>query len=482
MGRPEAAGGGSGGAWAEEGKALASAESKTMARTGISFIGEATEAGCKYLASIRHRPACLRKHTRPRPHKLPRKVYNRPVHCLFFHLRNRRTSMNRRIRLSIAALSTAALLVPLLSSCKKEAPVAQAPKPTATPPKVSQADIEKFGPNEAGAVMVVMYHRILAKERESDLNRRPESLRSDLETLRSKGYFPVSALDLVENTMAVPAGKTPVVLTFDDALPSQFKTVTGADGKTHIDPDCAVGIMESFHKKYTDWPEKATFFVLPGGGRNAEPFGQADSVARKFKYLSDHGYEIANHTTTHGNMRRMDAAKIQQELASAVKSIKQVAPQADMRTFALPYGKLPRDQAARKYLQAGSSGGQSYSNKAVFLAAWRPVLSPVTREDKKFTQAGALAAFNPYALERVTPDARNAKTAGTLEYWIGWFDKNKSARYISDGVDEVVSAPASMQSAIDTERVAAQDKRLQLYGGADEEKGGKGGGGDLSVQ
>lgn len=392
--------------------------------------------------------------------------------------------MNRRI-ISAPALAAAALLVPLLASCNKKTEVAQAPKPTPTPPKVSAADIEKFQPNEAGAVMVVMYHRILAKERESDLNRRPESFRSDLETLRSKGYFPVNALDLVENTMDVPAGKTPVVLTFDDALPSQFKTVTGADGKAHIDPDCAVGILESFHKKYADWPEKATFFVLPGGGRNAEPFGQADSVARKFKYLTGHGYEIANHTTTHSNMRRMDGAAVQKELAGALKSIKEVAPDASMSTFALPYGKLPRDKAARKYLQAGSSGGQSYSHKAVFLAAWRPVLSPVTRQDKKFTRAGEMAVFDPYELERVTPDARNPKTAGTLEYWISWFDKNRDARYISDGVDGIVSAPASAQSSIDTERVAAQDKKLQLYGegGASDGKGGKGsGGGDLSVQ
>ena len=394
--------------------------------------------------------------------------------------------MIRRRHLSNAALASA-LLVPLIASCNKKAEVAQAPKPTPTPPKVSQADIEKFQPNEAGAIMVVMYHRILEKERDSDLNRRPETFARDLETLRSKGYFPVNALELVENSMQVPAGKTPVVLTFDDALPSQFKTVTGSDGKTHIDPKCAVGVMESFHKKYPDWPEKGTFFVLPGGGRNAEPFGQADSVARKFKYLLGHGYEIANHTTTHLNMRRLDGAKIQAELAGAFKSIKAIAPEASMSTFALPYGKLPRDKAARKYLMAGTSGGQSYSNKAVFLAAWRPVLSPVTRQDKKFTRAGEVSVFDPAEIERITPDARNPKTAGTLEYWIAWFDKNRDARYISDGVDAVVSAPASMQSAIDTERLAAQDKRLQLYGGADEATGSKGGkgtksGGDLSVQ
>ncbi len=394
--------------------------------------------------------------------------------------------MIRRKSLFIAALAAPALLA---SGCHKAQPVAQAPKPTPTPPQVSQADIEKFQPNEAGAIMVLMYHRMLDKEAEGALNRHPGTFARDLETLRSKGYFPVNAIDLVENTMPVPAGKTPVVLTFDDALPSQFKIVTGADGKPHIDPKCTVGILETFHKKHPDeWPEKATFFVLPGGGRNAEPFGQADAVARKFKYLQDHGYEIANHTTTHPNMHSMSADKVQQELAGALKSIKEIAPEASVRTFALPYGKVPRDEAARKALQAGSSGGQSYSHKAVFLAAWRPVLSPITRQDKKLTRQGELAVFDPYRLERITPDARHPNTAGTLEYWISWFDKNHDARYISDGVDEVASVPASSRSAVDSARVAEQGKRLQVYGqssGASSAKGGKGAkgsGGDLSVQ
>ncbi len=395
------------------------------------------------------------------------------------------------IRRKLPFIAVLALPALLASGCHRQKTVTQAPKPTPTPPKVSQADIDKYQPNEAGAIMVLMYHRFLDKEAEADLNRHPGTFAHDLETLRSKGYYPVNALDLVENNMAVPPGKTPVVLTFDDALPSQFKLVTGSDGKPHIDPKCAVGILESFHKKHPDeWPEKATFFVLPGGGHNAEPFGQADSVARKFKYLQDHGYEIANHTTTHPNMHSMNAATVQKELAGALKSIKEVAPDAAMQTFALPYGKVPRDEAARKALQAGSSGGQSYSHKAVFLAAWRPVLSPITREDKKLTRAGELAVFNPYRIERITPDARHPNSPGTLEYWISWFDKNHDARYISDGVDEIVSVPASSRSAVDTARVEEQGKKLQVYGegggeaspGKGGAKGGKSSGGDLSVQ
>src|SRR5690606_10486346 len=118
------------------------------------------------------------------------------------------------------------------------------------------------------AVMVLMYHRILSDEPDNDLNRKPETFHNDLKLLRENNYYPVTALDFVQNNMDVPAGKTPVVITFDDALPSQFQVETGTDGQPHIAPDCAVGIMETFNKQHSDWPTKATFFVLPREGRN----------------------------------------------------------------------------------------------------------------------------------------------------------------------------------------------------------------------
>jgi hypothetical protein len=211
------------------------------------------------------------------------------------------------------ALSSLALAA-LAGGCRKTETAAPAPAKPAGPPKVSQADLDKHKPNEAGAIMVVMYHRILADEKESDLNRRPETFRNDLKLLRDKGYHPVTALELVTNSMEVPAGKTPVVITFDDALPSQFKVVTGQDGKEHIDRNCAVGIMETFSKQNPDWPTKATFFVLPKEGRNTDPFGQSESVNVKFDYLVKNGYEIANHTSTHDNLRGASPAEVQREV------------------------------------------------------------------------------------------------------------------------------------------------------------------------
>jgi peptidoglycan/xylan/chitin deacetylase (PgdA/CDA1 family) len=365
-----------------------------------------------------------------------------------------------------------------VAGCNRKQEVVAPPK-AAPPTRISDADLTKHKPNEAGAVMVLMYHRIDADEPDNDLNRRPDTFRKDLETLYKKGYRPVTALEFVENRMDVPAGKTPVVITFDDALPTQFRIKTSADGKPVIDRDCAVGIMQKFHEKHPDWATKATFFVLPKEGRNTHPFGQAETVSDKFSFLAKKGYEIANHTSTHANMRGMSAGEVRKELATAVRSIKEIVPDAQMQTLALPYGKLPRRAEAQQALLGGADGGTNYANKAVFQAAWRPNFSPITR--KNTDEGGRLTPFDSARLERIKADARYPNTPGVLEYWLKWFEKNPGLRYISDGNLDIVAVPAARKNSVDAARVSAQGKILHIYGG-DAAESGKSGGSSLSVE
>jgi peptidoglycan/xylan/chitin deacetylase (PgdA/CDA1 family) len=383
-------------------------------------------------------------------------------------------------RHSIFAGATLSALLFSTAGCNRKQEVATPSKP-APPTKISDADLAKYKPNEAGAVMVVMYHRISANEPDNDLNRKPETFRKDLELLYQKGYRPVTASEFVENNMDVPAGKTPVVITFDDALPTQFHIKSNASGKSVIDRDCAVGIIEKFHEKHPDWGTKATFFVLPKEGRNSHPFGQAETVSDKFAFLLKNGYEVANHTATHANMRGMNAQQVSRELALARRNIQSIAPNATMQTLALPYGKMPRDNSARLALMSGSDGGTSYANKAVFLAAWRPNLSPVTRRDKNLAEGGKMNVFDPARLERVKADAKAAKEPGTFEYWIKYFDANPGQRYISDGNLNIVAVPASRKDSVDAARVSAQSKILHIYGG-DSATGSKSGGSNLGVE
>lgn len=396
-----------------------------------------------------------------------------PIHHSF----NKNAFLRRNIALAVAVPT---ILPVLLSSGCRRPPEPVKPQPTPKPVTVSEADIQKHKPNEAGAIMVIMYHRFRADERSNDLNRTPDEFRKDLETLHAQGYYPVNARNLVYNKMDVPIGKTPVVITFDDSLPTQFRIVSGSDGEPHIDPDSAVGIMETFSKKNPDWPMRATFFVLPKEGRNSEPFGQAEYVSDKFAYLIKNGYEVANHTSTHTSIRGMPVSKLQWELGTAVKDIKAIAPEATMDTLALPYGKYPRDKAAQAALRKGGSGDMQYMNKAVFLAAWRPILSPVTKNDKKISSGGEFGLYDPAKLERVTPDSRNAKAPGTLEYWLAYFKKNPSLKYVSDGNAEICVVPPSHKDMVNLDRLKVDGQRLQVYGATAPK--GKSTAGGLSVE
>ena len=372
--------------------------------------------------------------------------------------------MNRRL-FPLAALPV------LFLGCnrsKTEAPAPTKPKPAT---QISVADLQKHKPNEAGAIPVIMYHRFEAGEKTSYLNRPPALFRKDLETMKARGYWPVNAWDVVANRMNVPIGKSPIVLTFDDALPSQFRIVM-RNGEDKIDADCAVGIMESFQKT-SSWPARGTFFVLPKFGKNSEPFGQRESISTKFDYLLSKGYEVASHTATHSNMRGMSAAQVQTELATAMREIKKINKGAQMQTLAIPYGKAPRNAAAEKALAEGSSGGTSYRNKAVFLAAWRPVASPLTKQTLK---QDSVAAFNPIQLERITPGKAGKLESGTLEYWLDWFQKNPSMRYVSDGNPKIAAVPEGNKAMLDDARVKKSGVTLQLYdlnaSGAGKKSGG----------
>lgn len=381
--------------------------------------------------------------------------------------------MKQISHLSLLAAGTLGTVL-LISGCQKQQKVEAPAKPPA-PPQISQEILDKMRPDETGAVMVVMYHRFEKDEPDSDLNRRPDTFRKDLETFYKKGYYPVNAIDFVENKMDVPAGKTPIVLTFDDALPSQFRVVTNENGEPKIDPDCAIGILETFNKEHPDWPLKGTFFVLPHEGPNGHTFGQSDYIGDKLNYLLSKGYEIGNHSSTHSSMRGMDAAKVQWELGTAVRDMNAINKNVKMEVVAVPYGIPPRNKEARAKLMAGENNGTSYTNKAVFLAAWRPVLSPLTKADKKFTSAGSFDEFDVDGLERITPNAKRPKEPGVLEYWLKYFDEHPRDRYISDGNMTIAAVPNSRKDAVDAERAKAAGIQVQFYGGSK-------GSGKLSVE
>ena len=116
-------------------------------------------------------------------------------------------------------------------------------------------------PNTLGRIPILEYH--LIGQEEGRWTRHVDAFRRDLELLYARGYRPISVAQLVDGEIVLPAGLSPVVFTFDDASPSQFRFVE-RDGKLVIDSTSAVGVWLDFRRTHPDWSNKAVFCMLSG--------------------------------------------------------------------------------------------------------------------------------------------------------------------------------------------------------------------------
>ncbi|MBN1993604.1 MAG: polysaccharide deacetylase family protein [Anaerolineae bacterium] len=283
------------------------------------------------------------------------------------------------------------------------------PEQTALQPFFAEA-------NELGKIMVLEYHRLGYPELR--FQRTPANFRADLQRLYQSGYYPVNFADVGRGLPNVPAGKKPIVLTFDDSDISQFRVL---DDHT-IDADSAVGIILNFHNGHPDdWPIRATFFVL--GSDNADYvsiFGQPKWAKSKVQFLVNQGMEVGSHTVNHVNLAAISAERIEWELAVSQHVIEELAPNYEVQSLSVPYGEFPYTM---DFLKAGQWGDYAYTYTGNAAAWGGPGVSPFD------------SAFNPYRV------ARLEVTADALNHWLTHFEQNPQAYYVSDGDPGRVTAP-----------------------------------------
>jgi len=282
-------------------------------------------------------------------------------------------------------------------------------------------------PNELGRVMILEYHKIDYPEER--WTRTPENFRRDLETLYAKGYRLINLGDLLDRRIQVPAGTTPVVLTFDDSSPGQFRYVE-ANGSVQIDPKSAIGVLETFIAEKPDVGRGGTFYVLPGASKPNRLFNQPEYEGRKLQYLVSHGYEIGNHTLWHANLAKYPEATVRAQVAEAQVWIQRHVPDYKTRTIALPHGVYPTDVS---WVLHGSAKGTTYNHDAVLMVAGGPAPSPFSR------------TFDPVRLPRIQAVERD------LAYWLNYFDKNPNERFVSDGDANSVTVPAASRDRLRAE-------------------------------
>jgi peptidoglycan/xylan/chitin deacetylase (PgdA/CDA1 family) len=272
-------------------------------------------------------------------------------------------------------------------------------------------------PNELGRVMILEYHKI--DQPEERWTRTPDNFRRDLERLWERGYRLVALNDFLDRKIAIPRGTTPVILTFDDSSPGQFKLIE-KNGEWIVDPDCAVGILEAFERRHPEFGHAATFFVLPGADPPNRLFNQKELATRKLQYLASRGYEIGNHTLWHANLAKYPERIVRQQIATAQEWIQRHVPSYRIRTLALPMGSYPPDI---RWTIEGVEGQNSYRHDAILMVAGGAASSPYAR------------TFDPYHLPRIQA------VETELARWLSYFDRNPQERYVSDGNPELITVP-----------------------------------------
>lgn len=302
---------------------------------------------------------------------------------------------------------------------------------------LSEDELLKYKPNELGQVMVLMYHQI--GDTESEWVRTPQNLRKDLINLYQNGYRLVNLLDYVRGNIDIEAGKSPVIITFDDATQGQLDFLETSQG-IEINPDCGVSILEDFCSDYPDFGRGATFYIY-----YPNPFRQEQYIEEKLKFLARKGYEIGNHTYSHANLSLLSDEDALMEIALNGKKTNDILPGYEVRSLSLPYGQYPNN---RDVLTGGNYLEYNYTNEAVLLVGSNPAPSPFSIE------------FDPLGIPRIRASETKVENSGLYD-WLNFFKKYPERQYISDGNTAAVTVPREAEDSLD--KHSTVDKMVYFY-------------------
>lgn len=276
-----------------------------------------------------------------------------------------------------------------------------------------RAAARAVGANELGVIPVLMYHRIVAGGSEYDVT--PKAFKAELARLFREGFRPVRMIDVIRGEIDLPAGTSPVVLTFDDSSPEQF----AYNDKGKIEADSAIGILLSFARSHPGFEPVASFYV------NERPF-RSDRWEGMLQDLAGRGMELGNHTLSHADLSTLSDGGVRKELALGTRLIERAVEGVDVETIALPLGIRPDHE---RLLRKGAWRGMRYEHRGALLVGSGPSPSPFSEE------------FDPWGIPRIRSASQPEKGAPDYgsEFWLDHLKADPELRYVSDGEPEVVS-------------------------------------------
>jgi len=300
-------------------------------------------------------------------------------------------------------------------------PIVSTIDPAPAPIGFSPEDLADVRPNEVGIIPVLEYH-LIEPGANSDYSRTPDSFRADLAWLVEHDFFPIRFRDLTSGRFDVPAGKSPVVLTFDDSSDGQFRILD--DGT--VDPLSGMGIMLDMAAQHDDFPAVATFFPLLDVDVDSRIlWGQPDRVDDKLRTIIESGGEIGSHTVSHQRLDQVDADRVRWQLATSSATLHdRIAGITDepyeIVSLALPLGMYPTDETL---LRSGFSEGHSYEFSGAAEVAGGPTVSPFASD------------FDAYHIDRI--QAIDGYLDRNFEHLIA----HKNLVFVSDGDPDVITVP-----------------------------------------
>lgn len=305
--------------------------------------------------------------------------------------------------------------------------------------KLDKEQLKNDKIDELGNVPIMMYHGIVdIKSSETKYiggnvdkdgyNRTVEAFRNDLEFYYNNDYRMVRLIDYVNGKIDVEYGKSPIILTFDDGNENNMK-IDGIneDGSLKISENCAVGVLESFKKKYPDYHVTATFFV------NGGLFNQKEYNDKILEWLVNNGYDIGNHTKSHVNFKNVSTSKSEEEMGFMYELLESIIPGKYVNIVALPFGSPGSSTHANfSHILNSTYNGKTYETISALRVGWEADLSPFNK------------TFNKLFLKRIRAYDNNG-----LEFDIEMsFNNLKKKRYVSDGNVDRIVIPSSKKSLL----------------------------------
>lgn len=315
----------------------------------------------------------------------------------------------------------------------------EAPTPTEKPAENRKpVDYSVVQPNEAGDIPIIMFHNFV-----EDLNNTTDieyttsfsEFEKLLETLYDEGYRLISMRDFIDHNIDVPAGKKPMVFTFDDGTPGQFSLIE-ENGKLVVNPKSAVGIMIKFNEKHPDFGLKGIFYL--NMDKENKTFEGAGTLKDRLEILLSYGFEVGNHTWSHFNfITAENRQQINEALGKNEKRLKEIIDGVGFYSLALPYGSKP-SESLRDALVAGEFEGLKYRNETIMAVGSQPA-KPSIHVD-----------YDPTYVARIRAQGK-VQVPYDLTFWLPKMTRDRM--YISDGDPSTIVVPEGMESKVNPEKL-----------------------------